>query len=126
MTTSQSSTDKIQSADTSQSKRERRQDPLIINFGFSSDLPKPNFDGNRVRTQRYTAFSFAPLSLLYQFKRVSNIYFLIISILTFMPFSPKVSPPCSPTQNPVTMISTFVLVLVFTMIKEAYEVGSLC
>lgn len=34
--------------------------------------------------------SWAPLSLLYQFKRAANIYFLIISVLTFMPFSPKV------------------------------------
>jgi len=65
-----------------------------------------------VRTQRYSLFTWAPLSLLLQFKRVSNIYFLIISILTFMSFSPK---------NPLTMISTFVLVLVFTMIKEGYE-----
>ena len=65
-----------------------------------------------MRTQRYSLFTWAPLSLLLQFKRVSNIYFLIISILTFMSFSPK---------NPLTMISTFVLVLVFTMIKEGYE-----
>ena len=65
-----------------------------------------------MRTQRYSLFTWAPLSLLLQFNRVSNIYFLIISILTFMSFSPK---------NPLTMISTFVLVLVFTMIKEGYE-----
>lgn len=67
---------------------------------------------NKVRTQRYTALSWAPKSLLLQFKRVSNVYFLIISVLTFLPFSPK---------NPVSMIGTFILVLVFTMIKEAYE-----
>jgi phospholipid-transporting ATPase len=107
------------------SKREKRQDPLIISFGVTGDQLKGNFDGNRVRTQRYTAFSFAPLSLLYQFKRVSNIYFLIISILTFMPFSPKVISQPNIFKNPVTMISTFVFVLVFTMIKEAYEVGDL-
>jgi hypothetical protein len=65
-----------------------------------------------VRTQRYSLLTWAPLSLLLQFKRVSNIYFLIISILTFMSFSPK---------NPLSMISTFVLVLVFTMIKEGFE-----
>ncbi len=65
-----------------------------------------------MRTQRYSLLTWAPLSLLLQFKRVSNIYFLIISILTFMSFSPK---------NPLSMISTFVLVLVFTMIKEGFE-----
>ena len=53
-----------------------------------------------------------PKSLLWQFRRAANIYFLIISILTVMPFSPK---------NPLSMIGTFALVLVFTMFKEAYE-----
>ena len=65
-----------------------------------------------MRTQRYSLLTWAPLSLLFQFKRVSNIYFLVITILTFMPFSPK---------NPSSMIATFLLVLVFTMLKEAYE-----
>jgi len=51
--------------------------------------------------------------MLYQFKRFSNAYFLIISILTFLPFSPK---------NPASMVVTFALVLLFTMLKEAYEV----
>lgn len=46
---------------------------------------------NKVRLTRYTLLSFIPLSLLYQFKRAANIYFLIISILSFMSFSPKVS-----------------------------------
>ena len=67
---------------------------------------------NKVRTTKYTALSWAPLSLLYQFLRAANIYFLIISVLTAMPFSPK---------NPVSMIGTFAAVLVFTMLKEAYE-----
>jgi phospholipid-transporting ATPase len=67
---------------------------------------------NKVRTTKYTALSWAPLSLIYQFKRSANIYFLIISILTVMPFSPK---------TPASMIGTFAAVLVFTMLKEAYE-----
>jgi hypothetical protein len=37
---------------------------------------------NSVRTSKYTFASWAPLSLLYQFTRAANIYFLIISILT--------------------------------------------
>ena len=61
---------------------------------------------------RYTALTWAPLSLLFQFKRAANIYFLIITILTAMPFSPK---------TVASMAGTFVLVLVFTMLKEAYE-----
>ena len=46
---------------------------------------------NKVRITKYTMMSWAPLSLFNQFKRISNFYFLIISVLTFMPFSPKVS-----------------------------------
>lgn len=66
-----------------------------------------------MRTQRYTALTWAPLSLLYQFKRLANVYFLIITVLTFMSFSPKA---------PASMAGTFGLVLFFTMLKEAYEV----
>jgi hypothetical protein len=69
-----------------------------------------------VRTHRYSLYSWFPLSLLYQFKRFSNAYFLIISILTFIPLSPK---------NPASMVSTFALILLFTMLKEAYEVFSI-
>jgi len=63
-------------------------------------------------TVRYTWYSWPFLSLLYQFKRAANIYFLVISILTCMPFSPK---------NPASMIGTFAGILVFTMFKELYE-----
>ena len=56
--------------------------------------------------------TWAPLSLGYQFKRAANVYFLIITILTIMPFSPK---------RPASMIGTFAMVLIFTMLKEAYE-----
>ena len=67
---------------------------------------------NGIRTSKYTWYSWAPLSLLFQFKRAANIYFLWISILTCMPFSPK---------NPASMIYTFAGVLFFTMLKELYE-----
>jgi len=67
---------------------------------------------NKVRTTKYTLLNWAPYSLLFQFKRAANVYFLIISILTLMPFSPK---------KPASMIGTFAMVLFFTMLKEAYE-----
>lgn len=67
---------------------------------------------NKVRTSRYTPLSWAPMSLFMQFKRSANIYFLWISILTLMSFSPK---------TPAPMIGTFAMVLVFTMLKELYE-----
>ena len=44
--------------------------------------------------------------------RAANVYFLIISVLTSMEFSPKA---------PESMIGTFAAVLIFTSLKEAYE-----
>lgn len=80
---------------------------------FGSDVSKEQVKkSNRVRTTKYTALTWFPLSLLFQFKRAANIYFLIISVLTCMPFSPK---------TPASMIGTFAMVLFFTQIKEAYE-----
>jgi phospholipid-transporting ATPase len=82
---------------------------------FGSDKDEKNYDlkaSNKTRTSKYTLLSWAPLSLLYQFTRVANIYFLIISILTAMPFSPK---------SPGSMIGTFAGVLIFTMLKELFE-----
>jgi magnesium-transporting ATPase (P-type) len=67
---------------------------------------------NKLRTTKYTLISWAPLSLLFQFKRAANIYFLMITILTAQYFSPK---------SPGSMIGTFAAVLFFTMLKEAYE-----
>ena len=72
----------------------------------------PKHCSNHIRTAKYNLITWAPKSLLYQFRRVANLYFLIISILSFMTFSPK---------SPVSMAGTFAAVLVFTMLKEAYE-----
>lgn len=44
--------------------------------------------------------------------RAANVYFLCISVLTSMEFSPKA---------PESMIGTFAIVLIFTSLKEAYE-----
>mmetsp|Transcript_23170 Transcript_23170/g.23054 ORF Transcript_23170/g.23054 Transcript_23170/m.23054 type:complete len:432 (-) Transcript_23170:1125-2420(-) len=87
---------------------------IPISFGSEESILKNKFRrmSNKVRTTKYSWVSWAPLSLLMQFKRAANIYFLIISILTLMPFSPK---------TPASMIGTFAFVLFVTMLKEALE-----
>ena len=82
---------------------------IEISFGRGGRKSKLT---NKVRTTKYTLMTWAPVSLLMQFKRAANIYFLIISILTMMWFSPK---------SPASMIGTFAAVLFFTMVKEAFE-----
>jgi phospholipid-transporting ATPase len=68
---------------------------------------------NKITTTKYNLITWLPKSLLLQFTRLANIYFLIISTLTCLSFSPK---------NPITMIGTFSIVLVFTILKEGFEV----
>ena len=70
------------------------------------------FKSNKVVTARYTWYTWIPKSLLMQFTRVNNIYFLIMSILSTMPFSPK---------NPFSLGATLAAVLIFTIFKEGYE-----
>lgn len=46
----------------------------------------------KILNRRYNAITWFPKSLMIQFLRAANIYFLIVTILTAMPFSPKVKP----------------------------------
>eukprot|EP00743_Colponemidia_sp_Colp-15_P004221 GILK01004553.1.p1 GENE.GILK01004553.1~~GILK01004553.1.p1 ORF type:complete len:1297 (-),score=268.93 GILK01004553.1:216-4106(-) len=67
---------------------------------------------NAIRTTKYTPISWLPKSLFLQFRRAANIYFLIISILTLMSFSP---------QQPAPMIGAFGFILFVTSIKDGVE-----
>jgi magnesium-transporting ATPase (P-type) len=74
---------------------------------------------NTIRTTKYTLFSWLPVSLLEQFRRLANAYFLIISILmligTYAPYL------FSSPLNPYSTVSTLLFVLMVTCIKEGYE-----
>jgi hypothetical protein len=83
----------------------------MVYFG-TGNLHQNVKKSNKLRTTKYSLITWAPLSLLFQFKRAANIYFLMITILTAQYFSPK---------SPASMIGTFAAVLFFTMLKEAYE-----
>lgn len=61
----------------------------IRNIKLNLEQEKALYCSNEVRTSKYTLLTWAPKCLLIQFKRAANIYFLIISILSAMPFSPK-------------------------------------
>jgi magnesium-transporting ATPase (P-type) len=85
----------------------------IVHFGEQNpELKNLKLPDNTIRSTKYNIFTFLPKSLLFQFQRVANVYFLVISILTCMPFSPK---------QPSSMIGTFCFVLLCTMVKEAIE-----
>ena len=56
--------------------------------------------------------NFVPKALYEQFRRVANVYFLIIAALSATPFSPV---------SPVTNIFPLVFVLSVSLVKEAFE-----
>jgi phospholipid-transporting ATPase len=77
-----------------------------------SELNK-NFMSNEVVTTKYNLITFLPFSLFIQFRRVSNIYFLITAVLQSIP---QISP-----LQPFTAIAPLVFVLGISMIREGIE-----
>ncbi|KAL0476648.1 phospholipid-transporting ATPase [Acrasis kona] len=71
------------------------------------------FKNNSISTSKYYALFFIPQNLLYQFCRVANLYFLLLSILQFIP-------GLSPTGR-VTTIFPLSVILMINMAKELYE-----
>ena len=71
------------------------------------------FPSNYISTTHYTLISFLPVSLFYQFKKFSNIYFLAIAVLTGIP---EISP-----FTPITSILPLAFVVVVSMVREGYE-----
>lgn len=49
--------------------------------GRWSNAPSLLLQGNAIKTYKYNFFTFLPLNLYEQFKRVANIYFLALLIL---------------------------------------------
>ena len=109
---------KIRSGNSSEFSRRRsstqtlKREKFQIFFGLNYSNIQNKLSDNTITTTKYSILSFLPLSLIIQFRRAANIYFLIISILTCLDFSPK---------KPSSMIGTFVFVLIATMIKEFFE-----
>ncbi|XP_066385394.1 phospholipid-transporting ATPase 3-like isoform X2 [Miscanthus floridulus] len=70
------------------------------------------YKGNSVSTTKYNILTFLPKGLFEQFRRVANLYFLMISILSTTPISPV---------HPVTNVVPLSIVLLVSLIKEAFE-----
>ncbi|KAK4798453.1 hypothetical protein SAY86_030779 [Trapa natans] len=71
-----------------------------------------NYRGNYVSTTKYTATNFIPKSLFEQFRRVANIYFLVVSCVSFSPLAP---------YTPMSVLAPLIVVIGATMAKEAVE-----
>lgn len=67
---------------------------------------------NLVSTARYPSKFWIPKSLFFQVGRIANIYFIAITLLAFVPGSPK---------SPYFSILTLVLMLGFLVFKDGQE-----
>ncbi|KAJ1677593.1 hypothetical protein EV182_005847, partial [Spiromyces aspiralis] len=73
----------------------------------------PTYATNKIRTAKYTLISFFPKSLVFQFKRIANCYFLFIIILQFIP---------SISEGSAKLSAISLLFIVFlSMCKDGYE-----
>jgi phospholipid-translocating P-type ATPase (flippase) len=71
---------------------------------------------NRVRTAKFTMMTWLPLSLYYQFKRIANIYFLIIAIIVVALATKGWSP-----KDWRSKVFPFACVLLWTALKDLFE-----
>ena len=69
--------------------------------------------GNAISTRKYSWFSFLPVSLLFQFRSISNAYFLLTAGIMLIP---DVSP-----INPFSAIAPLCFVLIVSEIREFVE-----
>ncbi|KAL1187729.1 putative phospholipid-transporting ATPase 8 [Cardamine amara subsp. amara] len=84
---------------------------------FCNDPDNPeaiqlNYSGNYVSTTKYTATNFVPKSLFEQFRRVANIYFLVVAFVSFSPLAPYTAP---------SVLAPLLIVIGATMVKEGVE-----
>ncbi|XP_010262307.1 PREDICTED: putative phospholipid-transporting ATPase 9 isoform X2 [Nelumbo nucifera] len=85
---------------------------VFCNEPDCSEATSRNYGGNYVRTTKYTLATFFPKSLFEQFRRVANMYFLVVGCLSFTPLAPYAA---------VSAIIPLIIVIGATMIKEAIE-----
>ena len=71
------------------------------------------FKSNKIDTKKYNIITFLPKSLLFQFIRPANIYFLIIAIIQCIPL---ISP-----LGPMSAVAPLIFVLSVSLIRELIE-----
>ena len=74
---------------------------------------KGNYPNNYIKTSKYHWYNFLPLTILLQFTRYANIYFLVTTIIQCIPI---ISP-----YSPITSIAPFLFVISISIIREGIE-----
>lgn len=93
--------------------------PWISNIRTDPSIVNTNGLSNAITTTKYSIISWLPKSLWEQFRRIANIYFLVVSVLMLIgTYAPSLY------QTPLdawSTVSTLVVVLMITSIKEGLE-----
>ena len=71
------------------------------------------FKDNRISTTKYNIFTFLPKSLMFQFIRLANVYFVFIAVIQSIPIISPISA--------ATAIAPLVFVLCVSLIREGIE-----
>jgi len=93
-------------------RRSRPYPPILIN-NYRSNSRCKSFVTNEIRTTKYTLLTFIPLNLFEQFRRATNLFLLLVTVITLIP---EIRP-----LTPTTSITPLLFVLLLTGIKEAVE-----
>ena len=87
---------------------------IEINLPFQSSLTN-KFISNKIKTTKYTWFTFLPKTLYEQFRSIANFYFLFLALLqasgTFALISPAIA------------ILPLAVIVLLTALKDAFEDG---
>lgn len=90
----------------------------IIRDGVTPGQEQSTMADNSVVTSKYNAVTFIPRSLFEQFRRIANVYFLVITVLMMLgTYTSLFVSPLAPFSTLVPLI----LVLGVTMIKDGAE-----
>ncbi|XP_045383392.1 phospholipid-transporting ATPase IC isoform X1 [Lemur catta] len=92
--------------------RKYHEQPHFMNTKFLC-IKESKYANNAIKTYKYNAFTFLPLSLFEQFKRAANMYFLVLLILQSVP---EIS-----TLAWYTTLVPLLLVLGITAIKDLVD-----
>jgi phospholipid-translocating P-type ATPase (flippase) len=94
------------------------QQRLVYLFGSDEKEKKIKYPRNIVTTSRYTLLTFLPKSLLEQFRRLANVYFLVIGIIAIIG---TYSNYYLTSIAPDAILSPMVIVISISMIKDGIE-----
>jgi len=87
---------------------------ILIQFGESNPqiINNQSFPNNIISSTKYNLFNFLPKATFIQFRKIANLYCLIICILSFFNFS---------TKSPVSQVLPLILTISMSIFIEGYE-----